>query len=195
MFSSATLYRLSRSARTIFSPPLRRTPSGDTRATSACSEQRGNCAFDYNREKSGYLTVLFFLGSPRIFNPWGEEEVRLLSAKRVLRVVTSHFRRGHCVVIINVTRTHAHTNNADSFGCPLCFCLYLPCSSFMHDWSARFFWESGACPCTFSQTVFELVYGGQCPRKRGAFISFSLITIGRTSLCLLPAVFCARNLR
>ena len=93
------------------------------------------------------------------------------------------------------TRTHAHTNNADSFGCPLCFCLYLPCSSFMHDWSARFFWESGACPCTFSQTVFELVYGGQCPRKRGAFISFSLITIGRTSLCLLPAVFCARNLR
>ena len=54
--------------------------------------------FDYNKEKSGYLTVLFFLGSPRIFNPWGEEEVRLLSAKRVLRVVTSHFRRGHCLV-------------------------------------------------------------------------------------------------
>ena len=137
VFSSATLCRLSRSARTIFSPPLRKTPSGDTRATSACSEQRGNQG----------------------------------------------------------TRTHAHTNNADSFGCPLCFCLYLPCSSFMHDWSARFFWESGACPCTFSQTVFELVYGGQCPRKRGAFISFSLITIGRTSLCLLPAVFCARYLR
>ena len=76
------------------------------------------------------------------------------------------------MVIINVTRTHAHTNNADSFGCPLCFCLYLPCSSFMHDWSARFFWESGACPCTFSQTVFELVYGGQCPRKRGGFYFF-----------------------
>ena len=70
------------------------------------------------------------------------------------------------------TRTHAHTNNADSFGCPLCFCLYLPCSSFMHDWSARFFWESGACPCSFSQTVFELVYGGQCPRKRGGFYFF-----------------------
>ena len=79
---------------------------------------------------------------------------------------------GNSVVIINVTRTHAHTNNADSFGCPLCFCLYLPCSSFMHDWSARFFWESGACPCTFSQTVFELVYGGQCPRKRGGFYFF-----------------------
>ena len=30
---------------------------------------------------------------------------------------------------------------------------------------------------------------------RGAFISFSLITIGRTSLCLLPAVSCARYLR
>jgi len=34
-----------------------------TNPTSACSALRGNCAFDYNREKSGYLTVLFFLGS------------------------------------------------------------------------------------------------------------------------------------
>ena len=61
----------------------RKMRNGATRATSACSEQRGN-----------YL--------------------------------------------LN-TRTHAHTNKADSFGCPLCFCLYLPCSSFMHAWSTRFF--------------------------------------------------------
>ena len=40
--------------------------NGDIRVISVCWEQRGNCAFDYNREKSGYLTVLFFLESPQI---------------------------------------------------------------------------------------------------------------------------------
>ena len=33
---------------------------------------------------------------PANFNLWGEEEVRLPFAKRVSRVVTSHFRRGNC---------------------------------------------------------------------------------------------------
>ena len=90
------------------------------------------------------------------------------------------------------------------------FVVYLPCSSFMHDWSARFFWESRACPCTFSQTVFELVYGGQCPRKRGGFYFFFFnyyrsdvsVSFARGVLCPAPplpefpsTVFCAREFR
>ena len=32
-------------------------------------------------------------------------------------------------------------------------------------------------------------------REKGGFYFFFFITIGRTSLCLLPAVFCARDFR
>ena len=52
----------------------KRMHNGDIRVTYVCQELRGNCAFDYNREKSGYLTVLFFLGSPTQLVKlwWGE---------------------------------------------------------------------------------------------------------------------------
>ena len=56
----------------------------------------------------GYRLVTNIPGAPRIFNPWGEEEVRLLSAKRVLRVVTSHFRRGHCLVTGEAPEPNSH---------------------------------------------------------------------------------------